>query len=64
MENSHLVNFGEISSITLYSLGPDFGATLKIQKKFNFDLNQLKVPTQHKYIFLHSDITIQTIIMM
>ena len=51
MENSHLVNFGENWSITLYyivqGLGPDFGATLKIHKNSNFGRNQLKVSMQH-----------------
>ena len=34
---------------TLYCLS-NFGAILKIYKKSNFDLNQLKVSTQHKYM--------------
>ena len=54
MENFDLANFDEIWSITLYyivqGLGPNFGATLKIHKKSNFDRNQLKVPRQHKYM--------------
>ena len=51
MENSFLVNFGEIWPMTLYystGLWPDFGATLKILKKSNFDWNQLRFSTQHK----------------
>ena len=47
MENSLLFIFGKIWSNTLYyivkELWPDFGATLKICKKSNFDRNQLKV---------------------
>ena len=40
MKNSLLVIFDEIWPETLYivqGLWPDFGATLKIHKKFNFD---------------------------
>ena len=47
MENSLLFIFGEIWPKSLYyivqGLCPDFGATLKICKKSNFDRNQLKV---------------------
>ena len=32
---------------------PDFGAILKIRKKSNFDQNQLKLSTQHKYMYMH-----------
>ena len=28
-------------------------ATLKIHKKSNFDWNQLKLSTQHKYMYMH-----------
>ena len=28
---------------------PDFGVTLKIRKKSNFDRNELKLETQHKH---------------
>ena len=31
----------------------DFGATLKIRKKSKFDRNQLKLATQHKYMYMH-----------
>ena len=31
----------------------NFGATLKICKKSNFDQNQLKLSTQHKYMYMH-----------
>ena len=34
-------------------LWPDFLATLKIHKKSNFDRNQLKVDTQHKYMYMY-----------
>ena len=49
--------FGEIWSMTLYyivqGLLPNFGATLKICKKSNFDRNQLKLYTQHKYMYMY-----------
>ena len=32
-------------------LWPDFGANLKICKKYNFDRNQLKLSRQHKYMY-------------
>ena len=54
MENSLLVIFAKIWPRTLYySTGTDFGATLKIRKKSNFDWNQLKLATQHKYMYMH-----------
>ena len=34
-------------------LWPDFGATLKFLKKSNFDRNQLKLSTQHKYMYMY-----------
>ena len=48
MENSLLAIFDEIWPMTLYySTGclADFGATLKIRKKSNFDRNPLKIST-------------------
>ena len=57
MENSLLVNFGEIWPKTLYyivqGLWLDFGAALKIRKKFNFDQNQLKLDKQHKNMYVY-----------
>ena len=50
MENSLLVIFHEI---WLEGLWPDFLATLKILKKSNFDWNQLKLSTQHKYMYTY-----------
>ena len=32
---------------------PNFFVTLKIYKKSNFDWNQLKVSTQHKYMYMY-----------
>ena len=47
MKNSLLVIFDEIWPKSLYyivqGLWPDFGATLKIHKKSNFNRNQLKL---------------------
>ena len=49
MENSLLVVFDEIWPKS------DFGATLKIRKKFNFDRNQLKLDIQHKNIYMYQE---------
>ena len=32
---------------------PNFGATLKIHKKSNFDRNQLKLDKQHKNMYMY-----------
>ena len=56
MEISLVAILDEIWPKTLYystGLWPDFGATLKIHKKSNFDRNQLKVFTQHKYMYMY-----------
>ena len=55
MKNSLLAIFDEIWPMTLYVQGlwPDFGATLKICKNSNFDRNQLKLSTQHKYMYMY-----------
>ena len=34
-------------------LWPDFGATLKIHKKSNFDRNRLKLSMQHKIMYMY-----------
>ena len=34
---------------------PDFGVTLKIRKKSNFDRNQLKLETQHKNMYMYQE---------
>ena len=52
MENSLLAIFDEIWPI-VQGVWPDFGATLKICKKSNFDPNALKLETQHKYMYMH-----------
>ena len=58
MENSLLilsilVKFGPRPCTIVQGLWPDFGATLKIHKKSNFDRNQLKLSTQHKYMYMY-----------
>ena len=57
MENSLVFIFDEIWPTTLYyivqGLLPDFVANLKIRKKSNFDQNQLKLSTQHKYMYMY-----------
>ena len=58
MENSLLFIFDKIWPETMYytivqGLLPDFGVTLKICKKSNFDRNQFKLSTQHKYMYMY-----------
>ena len=53
MENSLLFNFGEIWPETMYYSTGTLTATLKIHKKSNFDQNQLKHSTQHKYMYMY-----------
>ena len=57
MENSLLVIFDEIWPMTLYySTGTftRFWSNFKnLQKKFNFDRNQLKVSTKLKYMYVY-----------
>ena len=56
MEKSLLVilmKFGQRPCTTVQGLLPDFGATLKVCKKSNFDRNQLKLSTQHKYMHMY-----------
>ena len=55
MENSLLFIFDEIWTTTLYYSTADFGATLKICKKYNFDRNQLKLSAQHKYMYMYQE---------
>ena len=58
MKNSLLFNFGEIWPETMYySTGTltRFLATFKIRKKSKFDRNQLKISTQHKYMYMHQE---------
>ena len=55
MENSLLFIFDEIwpETIIVQGLLPDFGATLKIHKKSNFDPHQFKLSMQHKYMYIY-----------
>ena len=59
MENSLLVNFDEIWPETMYYSTwtlAQFWSNFKnsvIIKKSNFDRNQLKLSTQHKYMYMH-----------
>ena len=48
---SFLAKFGQ-SPCTI-GLWPNFRATLKICKKSKIDRNQLKVPTQYKYMYMY-----------
>ena len=47
------MKFGQRPCTIVQGLLPDFGATLKIHKKSNFDRNQLKLSTQHKYMYMY-----------
>ena len=56
MENSLLAIFDEIWPETMYySTGTlaRFLSNFKIHKKSNFDRNQLKLSTQHKYMYMY-----------
>ena len=53
MGNSLLAIFGKIPCTIVQGLWPDFGATLKICKKSNFDRNQLKLQKQHKNMYMY-----------
>ena len=50
---SFLVKFGQSPCTIVQGLWPDCGATLKIRKKSNFNWNQLKLSTQHKYMYMY-----------
>ena len=53
MQNSLGAIFDKIPCTIVQGVWPDFGATLKIHEKSNFDQNQLKLSTQHKYMYMH-----------
>ena len=61
MKNSLLFIFGEIWPKSLYystgtfGLLSDFGVTLKNLKKSKLDRNELKLSTQHKYMYMHKE---------
>ena len=47
------MKFGQSPCTIVQGLCPDIGATLKIRKKSSFDRNQLKLCTQHKYMYMY-----------
>ena len=47
------MKFGQQPCTIVHGLWLNFGATLKIRKKSNFDWNQLKLSTQHKYMYMY-----------
>ena len=49
-----LMKFGRRPCI-VQGLSLDFGATLKICKKSNFDQNQLKLAKQHKNMYMYQE---------
>ena len=49
---SFLTKFDKNPCTIVQGLWPDFGATLKIHKKSNFDQNHLKLETQHKNMYI------------
>ena len=53
MENSLGAIFDKIPCTIVQGVWSDFGATLKIHKKSNFDWNQLKLDTQHKNMYMY-----------
>ena len=50
---SFLMKSGLRPCTIVQGLWPDFLATLKIRKKYNFDRNQHKLSTQHKYMYMY-----------
>ena len=53
MKNSLLAIFDQIPCTIAHGFWPNFGVTLKICKKSNFDLNQLKLDKQHKNMYMY-----------
>ena len=47
------MKFGQRPCTIVQGLWPDFGATLKIRKKFKFDQNQLKLSKQYKNMYMY-----------
>ena len=48
-----LMKFGPRPCTIVQAFWLDFGATLKIHKKSNFDRNELKFSTQHNYMYMY-----------
>ena len=53
MEISLGAIFDKIPCTIVQGVWPNFGATLKIHKKSNFDWNWLKLSTQHKNMYMY-----------
>ena len=53
MENSLGAIFDKSPCTIVQGLSPNFGATLKIHNKSNFNQNQLKLYTQHKNMYMY-----------
>ena len=47
------MKIGQSPCTIVQGLWLDFGATLQIREKSNFDWNQLKLSTQHKYMYMY-----------
>ena len=47
------MKFGQRPCTIVQCLWPDFGATLKIRKKSNFDRNQFKLSKQHENMYMY-----------
>ena len=52
---SFLTKFGQNHCTIVQGLLSDFGANLKIHKKFKIDWNELKLSTQHKYMYIYQE---------
>ena len=52
---SFLAKFGQNHCTIVQGLLSDFGVTLKNRKKSNLDRNELKLSTQHKYMYMHKE---------
>ena len=53
MESSLQAISDKLPCIVVQEPWPNFGVTLKIHKNSNFVQNQLKLSTQHKYMYMH-----------
>ena len=51
-----MLKFGQNQCTIVQGLLSDFGATLKNHKKSKLDRNQLKLSTQHKYMYMYQGI--------
>ena len=47
--------FGKKAWAIVQGICSNFGATFKINKKSNFDRNQLKLSTQHKHMYMYQE---------